>query len=499
MMKLIAKAMTFVLLCFGGATQGQGHASHWVFGNGNGFHLEFNESGPTVLPIIDNFIGFEGVSSISGKEGNLLYYSNVVRIWNRDFLPLFNSDTFPSFDVPPSSSKANGSLFLPWPGDSAERYVAFLAMNDADDRLYLSKIDKLLDGGLGGLVDSVKYKLIWSESVAEHLSAVKHANGRDWWIVARGGATTYSSQFFLALLTPQGITNTIIREGTYFSNFGGILTFSPNGDLIALTHSVGNCATSQPTIALFHFDRCDGQIEFIDTITTRSCYELPYGVTFSHDGNRLYYSLVEQTKLYQITLSGEHLEDTLIFDLRGPTSIGIAGGNLILGRDDKIYVNYCRALPSTEFDTLSQYLGVITNPNAFGLECHFDTFGLYLGGPYNTGYSLPNFANYDLGPLVGSPCDTLSPQDTTQTGLNQPSLESLSWSINPSISSGSFTVTSGSATWLVVHDLYGREVLRQWQESTTTFDLTAQPAGIYLVYLRAVDGTHTLPRKIVRQ
>jgi hypothetical protein len=60
-------------------------------------------------------------------------------------------------------------------------------------------------------------------------------------------------------------------------------------------------------------------------------------------------------------------------------------------------------------------------------------------------------------------------------------------------------VTNGHASWLVVHDLYGREVLRQWHEERSTFDLTAQPAGVYLVYLRAADGTQTLPRKIVRQ
>jgi hypothetical protein len=42
-------------------------------------------------------------------------------------------------------------------------------------------------------------------------------------------------------------------------------------------------------------------------------------------------------------------------------------------------------------------------------------------------------------------------------------------------------------------------VLRQWHEERSTFDLTAQPAGVYLVYLRAVDGTQTLPRKVVRQ
>jgi len=172
MSRFFTLALAAVLLCLGGATQGQGHAAHWIFGNG--FHLEFNDAGPTVLPGVEDYFSQEGGSCISDKEGNLLYCSNDVKIWNRNFLPLFNSDTFPALDVPPSSSKANGSLFLRWPGDSSGRYAAFFAMNDADDKVYLSKIDRLLAGGLGGIVDSFRYESVWDEPVAEQLNAVMH-------------------------------------------------------------------------------------------------------------------------------------------------------------------------------------------------------------------------------------------------------------------------------------------------------------------------------------
>ncbi|MBI1192991.1 MAG: hypothetical protein GC205_07450 [Bacteroidetes bacterium] len=486
-----------VLLCYGRATQGQGHASHWVFGNG--FHLEFDESGPTVLPRIENYFGLEGVASISDREGNLLYYSNVVRIWNSNFQPLFNSDTFPALDFPPSSSKANGSLLLPWPGDSADRYVAYLAMNDADDKLYISKIDRDLDSGLGGIVDSFRYRELWDEPIAEHLNAVRHANGRDWWIVGKRGAVSYSSEFLLALLTPQGIDTTFIRDGSYSCNFQGMISFSPDGDQFSLTHSNGNCGASPPAIALFNFDRCEGHIEFIDTIPARSCFKSPYGVTFSDDGHRIYYSVSQPNKIYQVSQLGDTLVDTLIFAMSSSASFGIAIGGIALGMDEKVYAIYALQLPDAGLDTITKYLSVINNPNVFGLACQADTFGVYLGDIFNNGATLPNFPNYDLGPLVGSPCDTLSPQDTTQTGLYHLPLEYLSWSVYPSISAGNYTVTGGPASWFIVHDLYGREVLRQWHEGATPFDLTAQPAGVYLVYLRAVDGTQTLPRKIIRQ
>lgn len=485
-MKLIVKAMTIVLLCVGGATQGQGHKSHWVFGDG--FHVEFSEAGPSVLPSIEEYIGNEGVSCISDKTGILLYYSNVVNLWNRNFEPLFNSDTFPGFGVPPVSSKASGSLFLTWPGDSSERYVAFLAMNDVNDKLYLSKIDRLLDSGLGGIIDSIKYMQVWSQPIAEQLNAVKHANGRDWWIVARRGATSVSNEFILALLTPEGIAAEGLRETGYFGNFQGTMAFSRSGDMMAVATSRGTCVASPSAIALYHFDRCEGNFEFLDTLVTRNCGQSAYGITFSPDANRIYYSLIGKSMLYQATLVGGQLVDTLIFDLKGSTSFGIEGGNLAIGEDDKIYINFRRALPSFDFDTLSQCLGVVHNPNAFGLECQFDTFGLYLGGPFNVGYSLPTFANYDLGPLVGSPCDSLSPpQDTTQTSISPVLPPQQEWSITPSISGGWYQVNSTQEGWLLVHDLVGREVVREWFSGTTPFDLDGLPAGMYVAAVM-VDG-----------
>ncbi|MBL7797935.1 MAG: PKD domain-containing protein [Saprospiraceae bacterium] len=53
----------------------------------------------------------------------------------------------------------------------------------------------------------------------------------------------------------------------------------------------------------------------------------------------------------------------------------------------------------------TQYLHVIHNPDVAGTDCQYQQHGIRLL-KYND-FSLPNFPNYRLGPLDGSPCDTL--------------------------------------------------------------------------------------------
>ncbi|MBI1192992.1 MAG: hypothetical protein GC205_07455 [Bacteroidetes bacterium] len=492
MKRLFDIVLIVVLLCFGRVVHSQGHAANWVFGDG--FHIEFDEAGPNVLPFIENYYAFEGASSISTKTGELLFYSNTINIWNREFAPLFNSDTLPYTGLIPTTTKSNGSLLLPWPGDSLDRYFAFYTMDEAESKIRLSQIDRYLDMGLGGIVDSFKYKDIFGVGVAEQMTAVRHANGRDWWIICRKGQIE-SNEFIVALHTPLGIDHWELQDAGFLAGFAGELVSSKDGSFLALT-AIGICPEVPSMIGLFSFDRCEGRVQFIDSILTQSCAEGPYGIVFSADGLSLFYSTIKRVRVYQLRLVDDVLVDSLMFTIPGSAFL-VESGSLERGKDDEVYISYRLVNTISGLMGVSNHLGKIYM-NEFG-DYLFDTLFLPLNGRENPTFSLPNFANYDLGPLVGSPCDTLSPQDTTKTGFQSSPLQNISWSVDPSISSGNYTVTGGSGRWLVVHDLYGREVLRLWHEGTTPFDLTTQPAGLYLVHLRGVDGTRSLPQKIVRQ
>lgn len=58
----------------------------------------------------------------------------------------------------------------------------------------------------------------------------------------------------------------------------------------------------------------------------------------------------------------------------------------------------------------NENLGVINLPDSPGLACNFQPWSFYLGGK-RTYWGLPNNPDYELGPVTGSICDTL-------TGIN---------------------------------------------------------------------------------
>jgi|GEM_PF-357836 len=474
----------------------QGRTANWIFGDG--YHVKYTEGEPEVLPFVEDYAAWEGASCISDATGQLLFYSNSVSIWNRDFEYLWNSDIIVPTDVYSTSSVTNGSIFLPFPGDSTESVYIYFYIDKDDNKLYYSLIDLSLDEGRGGVVEGFKNINLFEFAVCEQLLAIKHGNGRDWWVVVRKG-NSESTQFSTLLLTPNGFLDAFNQPAGFRGAVAGELTASLDGSKVAVATTGAVCFPNRPIIALYDFDRCTGLLELVDTLRTRECFVNCYGLAFSQSGSKLYYSTADKIGLYQIDATLPVLRDSLILKLSGPSFFLFSGGQLELNSNGEIIMVYGRA-PGTEgIDGLTSHLGVIRYPELVGLACNFDTFGIDLNGRENLTYSLPNFANYDLGPLVGSPCDTLSPQDTTQTGLFNPPKPIENWSVFPTASSGLYTLQSDQAGWLIVHDLYGREVLRQWHEQTTPFDLTAQPAGLYLVHLRAADGTATLPRKIVRQ
>jgi hypothetical protein len=485
------------LLCQSRVAIAQSHDAHWIFGDG--YHIEFVEEGPLVHPFIEGYYAFEGASCISNKSGNLLFYCNTQQVWNRAFELLENGDSINSRIYSEGSSITNGSIFLPFPGDTLDRFYTLFVIDEISHQLFYSVIDSWLAIGLGGIDSNHKNSLVFPRSVGEKLSAIKHANGRDWWILGNAGYPL-SDTLFIHLFQNSGITKSYYYPSVLSSSYIGEMAVTMNGDYFAY---VSQQETGPSYVCLYDFDRCSGQIHFIDTVSAKSGTNEFYGLEFANNSKILYVSTERNHSLFQFDFTSGEILDTLIFRVKGPafTTFDNRGGQLEMGPDGKIYMVMMRVSenPLNSVPIYDEYLAAVTYPDLQGTACEFDTFAVYLNGRMNRTYSLPNFANYDLGPLVGSPCDTLSPQDTTQTGIPSAQIPALPFSISPTIGNGWFIMEGPQSGWAIVYDLYGREIDREWHEERTAFDLTNQPAGVYLVVLRTDDGNQSLPQKIIRQ
>jgi hypothetical protein len=472
-----------------GLVNAQGHDAHWIFGMG--YHMEFVDGDVVMHPRIEGYMAREGASCISDKDGNLLFYSNTQRIWNRQHLPLWNGDSINTLDVPSfGSSITNGSLFLPWPGDTLDRFFAFIVRGELDQRLFLSRIDKNLDGGNGGIESVVKNIPITNFEVGEQLTAVRHGNGRDWWVLFRKQlvGSSQTGAFGAVCITSRGIVDAGFSGTGIFGNVGEMV-ISPDGRLAALASRYGDT-----WIGLFSFDRCTGQFSLLDT----NGYQLPnegfYGIAFNKNGDEIYVSSLPSHTLFRVTFSDFVLSADSVFRLEeGSATMSNFMGQLELGPDGKVYVVMATqfALTPTWIPGFDGYLGSVESD-------FYDTFAIALPDTVNRTLSLPHFPNYTLGALVGSPCDSLSPPVDTSTAVVAPA--PAAWAVHPTVGRGAFVVRGlPLGVTVEAYDAFGRKA-GAWRMDGDPLLVSGADwaAGPYWLVAVAVDGRRLGTRRVLR-
>jgi hypothetical protein len=104
--------------------------------------------------------------------------------------------------------------------------------------------------------------------MADGLNAIKHGNGRDWWVFAKrsnallGGPP--DNDFYIHLVDTAGIWPQPVQSiGTLNSTNGGKITFSPTGDKMIFTNL-------RDLIEIYDFERCTGLLSNPLTIQSES-------------------------------------------------------------------------------------------------------------------------------------------------------------------------------------------------------------------------------------
>jgi hypothetical protein len=456
----------FIIFCFlrAGKLFSQGYNHTWLLGydytpTSAKARMNFDLNFDTLITEQRKIpIGSATEGNISDKNGNLLMASNGVWIANATGDTMLNGSGLNpnSFTTAYSNGLplGDGNLFLQWPGDST-KYILFhqtgnYNANLSSTELFYSIIDLTLDSGLGGVIQ--KNVIVISDTLGWGITACKHANGRDWWVVILNDSMQY---IYKALLTPSGLSNPTIQylpNMQPYSMFAAQPAFSFDGSKFAYASSygIGN-GIWYHDVRLLSFDRCNGNF-FNPQIINLTDSIVGLGVSFSSDSKYLYASSL--LKIFQLNTDTSNI----------PASLQVVAVNdsfvspfpaytdffqMYLAANGKIYITS----GSTVLD-----LHYMNYPDSAGIACDVHQHAIHL--PCFHGRAVPNHPNYYLGPVIGSICDSIPP-----VGIYEQNNHDFHFSVSPNpVMDGYlhivYLLPQNKAGVFEVFDMTGRKVFK---------------------------------------
>ncbi len=422
------KLLLVVLLLVAGNASAQFTDRFWTFGDSAAIDFK-NLSNPVPDSCVLRVRG--SCASICDNSGNLLMYcgSPNIDIWrppgppytynlgymvNKYHRKILNGDSLKC------TAWYQEMIIVPKPGSIDQFYVftAGVVAPTTPSGFFYNIVDLSLNNDSGYVIQ--KNIPLASFQVGDGVAAVKHGNGRDWWVLFRPwDSNVPNNTFYLYLATPQGLSGPFIQNvGTSVSSGAGFRRneFSKDGTKLFSSTTTG-------LIELYDFNRCTG---IISTPTIISQYSLAapvksfWSLAVSPDKSKMYVTTTntgatsDSSFLIQFDLNSSNIlgtSDTL-FALKRPQEFA----NMQIGPDNKLYICTWYTAADGCFDYLycdstrnqtNLNLSVVNYPDSLGAACDFQPFSFYLGGK-RAYCGLPNNPNYELGPLLGSSCDTLT-------------------------------------------------------------------------------------------
>jgi hypothetical protein len=349
-----------------------------------------------------------------------------------------------------------------------------------------------LNNGKGRVI--LKNQLLYRDTFCENLTAVKHANGRDWWIVSPRNSYNqkkHSNEYFIFLLDPNGITGPFIQPigpAWESTDWGGQATFSPDGNKYARINPFSG-------LYLYDFNRCTGRFSSpLHFNFSNDSFVVSTGVCFSPNNQYLY--ALTTTKVYQFDISSSDIlaSKTIVTKYDGfidgilPTYFFQAE----IAPNGKIYATAPNSV---------KFLHSIEQPNLRGDSCKVEQHSLALKS--YAGWEVPNFPHFRLGKLQGSTCDTLT--NTANPQSDRTEIYKIQFNCFPNpvneILNISFSKNLQQNLWIDIFDLFGHKVIsKQIFQNIIEIKINVSniPSGIYLLKLRDKIGNFKV-EKLVKQ
>ncbi len=375
---------------------GQGEANNWYFGENAG--MQFDQTTGNVSVVSGGQLNTrEGCSTISDANGNLLFYSDGITVWNRNHQVMPNGTGL--YGDPSSTQSA---LVVPKP-DDPDIYFIFTVdttafEGDPNFGLNYSIIDMSLDGGLGDVIDKNTPLL---DRCSEKITAVlKDCITKSIWVItlaSTDGTFPVFDTYHAFEVNNTGVNTTSIKS-TFNLNITdrrGYLKLSPDGTKMVCANMTANfdITNTVDRLLLYDFDENTGIVTNQQQLIINSPSFAPYGVEFSPNSEVLYIhssnaggggAANHSSVLTQFNLAAADIQASE-FELDGRQ---LYRGGLQLGPNGKIY----RALSATYGQGLP-FLGVINNPNNIGAAANYQHNAISLS---------PNLSSQGLPPFIQS-------------------------------------------------------------------------------------------------
>lgn len=506
------------------------NAKHWYFGNKAA--IKFENNVPIALTN-SAMTQVEGVATMSDANGNLLFYTNGITIFNRNHQVMVNGSGLTS-----NSSNTQSAFIVPFPQNPDKYYVI------TPGPYNYSIVDMTLDNGNGAVMSTAKNISINTEN-SEKVTGLLASNQTDIWLITYGVS---QKRFNVYKISPSGITTTpVVSQFTTASGFFGYMKISPDGTKIAMANFTN-------TFHLYDFDAATGIVSNQVIVPINIGGFGSYGIEFSPNSQLVYVADHRgQNRVFQydITLATPTLISASVVPLTANT---MALGGIQLGPDNKIYV----ARENNGF------LGVINHPDVIGTGCDYVAEGVHLAGK-TSNLGLPGFVASSLvqnqpyissfSPMSGvagdvviisgidfssilsnntvsfngvnasvteatansltvlvpegantgkisieSCCNLVSTTDDfTISSLGINDLNNEDFFVYPNPTTGIIRITSSENTTfdtIELVDIYGKKV-GIVTENTNQLDISALANGIYLLKIYA--GTTVIQKKIIKQ
>jgi hypothetical protein len=224
----------------------------------------------------------EGCFSVSTSNGNQMFYSDGITIWDKNSNPMPNGTGLSG-----NNSSAQSGIIIPYPGQGG-KFIIFSVNSQKTGGLAYSVVDMNLNGGLGDVVAGQKNIPLTGTggSFGEALTAIRHANYRDYWVVATARNGSNIGTLNVWKVDTDGVHTAAISSidtGAKYSGYWiGYMRFSKDGTKFWQ----GTAVSSPGGYVLANFNPVTGV--FSNLKIKASSYGDSYSAEFSPNGRYVY-------------------------------------------------------------------------------------------------------------------------------------------------------------------------------------------------------------------